>query len=78
MGSGDLTQRAKRVEAGGCEVVRRERGVKKVVGVMGQGVKSEGKAMWLKRVRAEMWKDNERRGGGGGVKKKKRKQKQKL
>lgn len=28
-------------------------------------MKSEGKAVWLKGVRAEMWKDNERSWGGG-------------
>lgn len=38
-------------------------------------MKSEGKAMWLKGVRAEMWKDNERSWGGGWIKKKKRKTK---
>lgn len=38
-------------------------------------MKSEGKAMWLKGVRAEMWKDNERSWGGGWIKKKEKKNK---
>lgn len=78
LGSGDLTQRAKRVEAGGCEVVRRERGVKKFVGVMGQGVRE-----WRVRERQCGWRGWGQKcgrtmrgvGEGGWIKKKKRKTK---
>lgn len=78
LGSGDLTQRAKRVEAGGCEVVRRERGVKKFVGVMGQGVRE-----WRVRERQCGWRGWGQKcgrtmrgvGEGGWIKKKEKKNK---
>lgn len=76
LGSGDLTQRAKRVEAGGREVVRRRRrgGGRRRLWGEGSGGWGWGNVVG-EGVRVKVWREGQ--GGGGEWMKKKKKQKQK-